>query len=131
MAGSPDDGTDGKVTESRPVPPTVVTLIGTGDSSKLEKGTIAVTDGWHQPNVIINVVTPLAMMLVRGLKAFLVSFLALMPAGAATGIIPAHNFGDLALKAASLSVGVGVLAFGNALLEVLTKLDQKFPSWTA
>ena len=47
--------------------------------------------------------------------------------------LPEHGWEPtvLAAKAAGLSVGVGILAIGNALLEVLTKLDQKFPSWTA
>lgn len=125
------DATDGKTTVSRPVTPAVVTMIGTGDGSKLPTGTIARTDGEHQPNVIINVVTPIAMILLRGTKAFMVSFVGVVGVGGPTGIIPAHSFWELAMKAASLSVGVGVLAGANALVEVLTKLDQKFPSWTA
>ena len=125
------DATDHKATQSRPVNPVTVTVVSTSDAGKLETGMVARTEGPHQPNVIIKVITPIAMMLVRGAKAFLVSFLAIMPVAGVTGIITAQTFWGLAAKAAGLSVGVGILAIGNALLEVLTKLDQKFPSWTA
>lgn len=125
------DATDHKTTASRPAVAVVVTMVGTGDGSKMQTGTVAVTKGEHEPNVIVKVVTPVAMIFVRGLKAFMVSFVAILPVAGASGIIPFHGFVDLMIKAASLSFGVGVVAAGNALVEVLTKLDQKFPSWTA
>ncbi len=130
-AATVEDATEGKTTASRPVNPVVVTVIGTGDAGRLPTGTVARTDGVHQPNVITTVVTPLLLLLLRGSKAFMVSFVGVIGVGGPTGIIPAHSFWDLALKAASLSVGVGFMAVANALVEVLTKLDQKFPSWTA
>ena len=123
--------TDYKTTQSRPVDPVTVTVMGTSDAGKLATGMVARTDGVHQPNVIIKVITPIGMMLVRGTKAFMVSWLAIMPVAGVTGIIPVHSFLELAAKAGGLSVGVGLLAVGNAFVEVLTKLDQKFPSWTA
>jgi hypothetical protein len=123
--------TDEKTTQSRTVEPVTVTVIGTGDGSRLSSGTQATTPGAHMPNVVIQVVTPIAMMLVKGTKAFMVSWLAIMPVAGVTGIIPVHSFLELAAKAAGLSIGVGILAVGNAFVEILTKLDQKFPSWTA
>ncbi len=131
LAKAIEVATDAKVTLSRPVEPVTVVVTGTGDGSKLPTGTVATTAGVHQPNVVIKVITPIAMMLVRASKAFMISWLAIMPAAGATGIIPSHDFWDLAMKAAGLSVGVAVVAAGNALLEILTKLDQRFPSWTA
>lgn len=119
-----------KTTQSRPVEPMQVTIIGTGDGSRLPTGTEAKTEGEHQPNVVMNVVTPIMAMLVRGTKAFMVSWLGIMPVAGMTGIIPFTTFWDLTIKAAGLSVGVGVMASGNMFLEILTKLDQKFPTWT-
>ncbi len=129
MVGSPDDGE--KVTESRPVKPVVVTIIGNGDASRLPTGTVAVTDGAHLPNMIATVLSPIGFMLMRGAKAFVVSFTTLMPAAGVTGVIPASDWWHLALKTSSLCVCVGVMAMAFAAAEVLTKLDQKWPSWTA
>lgn len=125
------DAVDNKTTQSRPVVPMQVTVIGTGDGSRLPSGTIATTEGEHQPNVVIKVVTPILMILLRGTKAFVVSIVAILPVGGATGLIPAHDFFDLLWKSAILSTGVGITAALNALIEVLSKLDQKFPTWTA
>jgi hypothetical protein len=122
---------DDKTTLSRPVEPLQVTVLDTGDGSKLATGDIATTPGLHLPNVVIKVVTPIGMILVRAAKGFMVSFMSLITAGPATGIISFTDANNLIEKCAVLSIVAGVVAGGWAFLEVLTKLDQKLPTWTA
>lgn len=116
-----------KSTLSRPIEPMVVTMLGTGDG-RLPTGTEAATPGANQPNVIIKVVTPIIMILVRAAKGFMTTFMTLITAGPTTGIISFTDIGNLVAKCTVLSTVAAVIAGGWALTEVLTSLDQKFPS---
>lgn len=122
--------TDDVKTEVLPIEPTIVRVIGggTGDGgAPLTTGTVGRTPD-HQPNIITAVVTPLMFICVRSLKAFVISLSGLLPVAGPTGVIPSHDFMDLFTKCVSLSVGIGITAGVVALGEVLSKLDQKFPT---
>jgi len=116
-----------KTTMSRPVEPVQVTVVATGDASRLTSGTVAQTPGEHQPNIIANVIGPARAIGIRFGFAFFTQLVALVGAALPTGLIPASDFGHLVMKCAILSVaGAG---FG-ALKDVATifgRLEQKYP----
>lgn len=121
---------DIKTTESRPVEPVVVAVIGTGDGAKLATGEVAITQGQHLPNVIINVVSPIGAVLIRFANTFLTTLLGLILGALASNIIPASDFLHLIIKCAGLSIagaGVGLI---KDCITILGKLEQKFPLLT-
>lgn len=130
----PPDVVDPKMTESRQVEPVRVTVIGTGDGSRLEKGTVAVTDGEHQPNVVINdVISPALAIGIRAGNLFLQTLVGLLvaamtPAGA--DLLYTSDFVHLLGTCASLSVPVTILGSLKDLITVFGRLEQKFPLLT-
>lgn len=80
-----------------------------------------------QPNIIIQVVTPLAALVVRVLVVFLQTLLGLLTAGMTTTIIPATDFRDLVVKCASLSIAAAGICLLQNLITLFSKLEQRFP----
>ena len=120
--------TDSKVTQSRPVEPVTVAIIGTGDGSKLPSGTIAETPGAHEPNVIVKVVTPIVALMVRFGYDWCVSFSGSMLAGGVTTkVLPHTDLESMLWAAAILATSIaGVGAVKNAAT-VFSGLEKKFP----
>lgn len=112
------------------LPPVAVTVIGTKSDAIPAPGTVAVTPKETQPNLIVNVVTPLAAILIRFVNAYLTMLVGLVSAGMATNIIPAQDFGQLVLACAKLSVAGAGLGLLKDLVTVFGKLEQKFPLLT-
>lgn len=110
---------------ANPPPITVTTIQREGTPQTMNASTPA-----YQPNVIVQAVTPLASILVRSLRVFLQTMLGLMTAGTvAPTSLNAHSFWELVIKCASLSVAAaGICALQN-FVELLGRLDQKFPLW--
>ncbi len=121
---------DDKTTESRPVEPIQVTVIGTGDGSKLPSGTVAVTPGAHQPDVVTVVVKPVMALAVRFINNYLTMLVGTITAGMGTNIIPFTDFMDLFRKACLLSLVPAVVALLKDLVTIFGRLEQKNPLLT-
>ena len=121
---------DDKTTESRPVEPINVTVIGTGDGSKLPPLLEAKTSGAHQPDFIVSVVPPIAAISIRFVNLFLTTFVGLVVASmtpAGGKLLYTSDFYHLAVTCASLAVPGAALGFFKDLVTVFGKLEQKFP----
>jgi hypothetical protein len=121
---------DLKVTESRPVVPVQVSVIGTGDGRRLPSGTEAETPGPHQPNIIVQVVTPIAAITIRFVNTFLTVMLGILTGAMATDIIPAADFFELAYKCAGLAVSGACVGLIKDLITIFGRLEQKNPLLT-
>jgi hypothetical protein len=119
-----------KVTESRPVEPMVVTVIGTGDGSKLPTGTEAETPGAHQPNLVVSMVGPVLAVSIRFINTFLTVLLGILMGAMGTDVIPASDFWDLLFKCAGLSVAGAVVGLIKDLITVFGRLEQRNPLLT-
>lgn len=116
---------DQQKTAPMPLEPVQALVIGsTGDGGTVQK-TIQTPDG--QPNIIIQVVSPMLAILVRFVNSFLVMLVSLVSAGMTTNIIPAKDFWDLVVKCATLSVAGAGLGFLKDLVTVFGNLEKKFP----
>lgn len=120
-----------KMTESRPVPPVVATVIGTGDGSRLPSGTVAETPGSAQPNVVVKVIPPLLALFIRFANAYLTTLVGLITAGlVGKDVIQAQDFWHLLIVCAKLSLaGPCVDAFKN-IITMLGRLEGKYPLLT-
>ncbi len=96
---------------------------GTGDGR--ETHIIQTPEG--QPNIIATYVSPLVGIIARFLVAFLTSIVGLITAGTTTSVIPAHDFRDLLLKCASLSIGIAIVGLMKDLVTIFTSVSEKFP----
>lgn len=113
-----------------PIQPMVVTVVGsgtgTGDGAPLLNGQIVPTPD-HQPNLVVQVVTPLVAILIRFGNAYLTTLVGLMLGGPATGLITASDLWHLLLKCASLSLAGPVISLIKDIVTILTGLEKKFP----
>lgn len=116
-----------KTTESRPVNPVQVAIIDTGDVRKLSSGTEAVTPGEHVPNIVTQVIPPIMAVAVRFANTFLTVLLGLITGSLATNVIPAHDFLDLVLKCAGLSVAGAGIGLVKDLVTIFGRLESKYP----
>lgn len=123
-----------KLTESRPVDPIRVAVIGTGDASRLETGTLAETAGAHMPNFVTVVVPPIYAVLVRFAYLFfftLSGFLTvkLTPTGgnAVLQAIQAVDFYHLVLAGASVSASAACFGLVKDITTILSGLAEKHP----
>src|SRR4051812_11612140 len=109
-----------KMTTSRPVEPVVASVVGTGDASRLQNGTMAETPGAAQPNVIVKVIPPLAALAVRFGNAYVTTLLGLL-AAAQVGhdAIPSKDFGHLLLTCAGLSLAGPVVDLLKNMVTIL------------
>lgn len=122
---------DIKMTESRPVPPVLATVIGTGDGSRLSSGTMAETPGSAQPNVVIKVIPPILALLVRFANAYLTTLVGLLTAGVVgKTVIPATDFWHLLLVCAQLSLAGPCVDLIKNLITMLGRLEGKYPLLT-
>jgi hypothetical protein len=120
------------------IPPVEVTVIdGTGNGgAPLQSGTVLQTPD-HQPNVIVNVVTPLVAIVVRVAFMFAKSMLgfmtiAMIPPGSNQVLQAIHGMDTwhLVVTSAGLAIAPTVYDFAQSLVTVLGKLEQKYPLMT-
>jgi hypothetical protein len=97
-------------------------LMGTGTGS----GLVVTPAG--RANLLIKVISPIAIILVRAAKAFLDTMLGVMTAGPVTGLIPASDFGHLLIVSASFSVSAAGFSIIRSLIELFSKFDQSHPT---
>ena len=104
---------------------TAVVVGGTGTG-----GQVIVTPV-GQPNIIIKVITPFAVILVRALKTYFQTLAGLMSAsvaGAAQNTLPAGDFFHTLQICAGLSLGAAVMSILTNLPILLTDLGDRFPT---
>lgn len=104
---------------------TAVIVGGTGDG-----GQVIVTPP-GQPNIIIQVITPFAVILVRALKTYFQTLAGLMSSsvvGAASSTLPAGDFLHTLKVCAGLSVGAAVMSVIMNIPLLLTDLGERFPT---
>ena len=123
-----------KVTESRPVEPVIVTMIGTGDGSRLPSGTVAETPGLHMPNVIMNVVPPVVAVAVRFAYLFfftLSGFLTVRMAPSTDSMviqaIQQADFYSLVIAGASVAMASSVNGAIKDITAILKGWAAKYP----
>ena len=111
-----------------PTPPSTNPVVVTLTANRAPVGMTATTASNH-PDVIIKVVQPLMIILVRATRVFLQTLLGLMTAGTvAPKALPAADFLHLVILCSSLSVAAsGICVIQNAI-ELLGKIDQKYPT---
>lgn len=88
-----------------------------------------------QPNLIIQVMTPIAQVLVRGGRTFFQSFVGFLIAltigvpvlGSAGIAVPIDGALTIIISAAGLSVMPTVISLAQNSLEMFTAFDSKFP----
>ena len=123
-----------KTTESRPVAPVKVAVIGTGDGSRLQPGTELETPGEHQPNVVITaVVQPAVALLIRSGNLLFKSMFGLVTAAMTPEggeMLYRGDFADLLVTCFKLSVPIVVVGGMKDFVTVFGKLEEKFPLLT-
>lgn len=119
-----------KTTVSRPVEPVTVSVVSTGDASRLPSGAVGETEGAHQPNVVVQVIQPLTAIGVRFANTFLTAMLGIVTGGAATNIIPFTDFWDLVLKSCGLALSAASYGLLKDLVTIFGRLEQKNPLLT-
>lgn len=111
-------------------PVTVSIIGGTGDGTVM--GTVAVTPH-DQPNLVLNVVSPLVALVVRFGNVFATTLLGLLtaaisPAGAK--LLGAHDFGTLLFNCASLALAPACVDLLKNLVTIFGNLEHKYPLLT-
>lgn len=122
-----------KITQSRPVEPVQVAVIGTGDSSKLATGVQAVTPDPHQPNLIVTVVGPAFAIVIRFINVFLAQFSGLVLAGMAgpgAKLLYTGDFLQFLGTCASLSLPGAIVDLVKNLVTIFGRLERKYPILT-
>lgn len=97
---------------------------GTGDGSPNQQH---VETPFGRPNVIITYIGPVLGIFARAVATFVGSVVGLLTAGSTTSIIPAHDFKDLLMKCAGLSIGVTVVGAAKDIAALFTWIGNKFP----
>lgn len=114
------------------ITPLVVTMVGTGTGdggAPIPTGTTAVTPD-HQPNLIVQVISPLVAVLVRFANAYVTTLVGLVTVGLTTDALPAADFGALVWRCASLSLAGPAVSGAKDIITILGGLEKKFPLLT-
>lgn len=122
-----------KMTEARPVSQIPTTVIDIGDAKHLETGVIAQTPGASQPNLAVQVIQPAVAIGVRFASIYLTIFLGLVTAALTPqgqNAIPWHDFSQLLLTCATLSLSGAVLDLVKNLVTIFGRLEGKYPLLT-
>jgi len=112
-----------------PIPPQVVTVIGTGTGdggSPLTSGTIGTTPD-HQPDLIVTIVNPMAAIAIRFANTYLTMMTGLVAAGFTTNQIPAHDFWHLIRWSAELSLSGAGLGLLKDCVTIFGRLEHRYP----
>jgi hypothetical protein len=119
-------------------PEPINTLVTERDDAPAD-GTRLTTTDTREADVIIRAMTPFAQVLVRfartylqGLVGFLLLGLAAKPTLEGLGVaVPVDDFFTALKVAAGLALAPAVIALLQNLIELLAKLDEKFPKMRA
>lgn len=120
-----------KTTQPTSMEPVTVAVIGGGDvtggPTPITSGTEAVTPSANQPNLLIQVVSPIVALLIRFGHIYFASLVGLIAGGMATDAIPYDDFFQLVMKCAGLSVpGAAFDALKN-VVTIFGRLESRWP----
>lgn len=108
--------------------PVTVLAIGTGTGDGRAPSNQMVTTSFHQKNVVMHFVTPLAAITIGFVVTFLTVLLAVITAAsAAPDMIPFTDFVQLLEKASAVALTGAVLNLLKDLLTLFTDLKNKYP----
>lgn len=102
-------------------------------NTKAGDGDVLVTPSMHR-NIVLQAITPLAVILIRASKAYLQTLVGLLSAaglGMASSTLPAGDFVHTLKVCAGLAVASGVMSLLTNVLVLLTALGEKFPTLKA
>ena len=128
----PEGEKPGAAVETPAIQPLPVTVIGvrTEDSGAPITNGQVITTPDHQPNLVVQVVTPLVAIVIRFINAYLTAIIGLLIGGPATGLIRASDLGHLFVDCASLALFGPVVALLKDVVTILTGLERKYPIGT-
>lgn len=121
----PDDKTIPTAT-----PPVTLTVIGTGDG--LVQGAVAKTPP-DQPNIVVNIVTPIMAILVRFANFYGAALLGLLIAGmtpAGGKLLYTGDFFQLVTVCASLALPGALVSSIKDILTITKNLENRWPLLT-
>lgn len=82
----------------------------------------------HMPDLVVRVMSPVAIVLVRALRVYLQTAVGLVTTGVlAHDLVPAAQVLDSWQVAASLAVGPALVCAAQNALELLARLDETMP----
>lgn len=110
--------------------PIGVTVIGTGDGSKIEDGTIAQTPSNQTPNLAVRVIKPITAIAVRFVNAYLGNLVGLITVGVVTNKLPAADFLSLVWSCAGLAFPGAAIWLMKDVVTVFKDLEKKYPLLT-
>lgn len=115
-------------TEVAPIKPLPVTVIGVRETggAPIADGQVVQTPD-HQPNIVVNVVAPIAAIAVRFINTFLTGLLGILTGAMTTDVIQANDFAHLVYKCAGLAVAGAGMGLLKDLVTVFGKLEGKYP----
>lgn len=93
----------------------------------------AVTGGHDAPNLVVQALSPLRVVITRTVRVYLQSVTGIVSAGMAGadgGLLP-DDFWGLFVMACRMSMAVGGITLLQNLAELAAKVDQKFPELRA
>ncbi len=120
------------------IPPVLLTLIGSKNDLTPVEGTVAITPGTHQPNIVVQrIITPFVAITVRFANTFATSVLGFMtlqmvPAGSNQVMLAIHglDFYHLLLTGAGVALAPAGYDLLRNIVTILGKLEQKYPLMT-
>lgn len=108
-------------------PATIVTIPSTSSAS----GAGGVVSAQSNYPIVLKVIHPLMVIGIRASKVYLVVLLSVLGGDAiAPSLLPASDFAGLFATGAKLAIGALVINVITNLIELLTRLDQKYPTIT-
>lgn len=113
-------------TETTTIQPVAVAMIGGQHDGAIPSGTVVTTPG-HQPNLIVQVVTPIAAIAIRFTNTFLTSLIGIVTGAMSTDVIQASDFLHLVYKCAGLAIAGATIGLLKDLVTVFGKLEGKYP----
>jgi hypothetical protein len=126
---------DAEKIEPLPIEPVRVAIIGgtgsgstgTGDGAPIPSGTVLKTPD-HQPNVVVQVVTPIVAVAVRAGNTFCVSVVATLTAGGLTGsVLPHADMAGLLRSAVILAASIAGVGALKDIATIFSGLEKRFP----
>lgn len=97
------------------------------------RNSYAVTGGQDAPNLVVQALSPLRVIAIRTARVYVQSVLGFLSTGITgldAGLMP-HEFAARVKVAALLSLSIAGMTAGQNFLELLGKLDQKYPELRA
>lgn len=111
-------------------------VVARGGDEPVKSGYL-VTAG-DAPNLIVRALSPLRVILIRTARVYVQSVMGILSAATAGKLMPSldlgilpDEFGALVVVALKASLAIAAMTAGQNFLELLGKLDQKYPELRA